>query len=117
MGGRVPRRCVGRLGGGGGRFALGPPSEFRPPVPPKWGSETLDRDIEEVVRLNATLTLEQKAVVEFMREGPHSTGQSGHWLQFAEDVSRRDHQTLDQDVKLFFSVTNVAMDAVIARWA
>ena len=97
-------------------FALEHPDQFRPPEPPKWGSETLNRDIEEVVRVNADLTLEQKTVVEFMREGPHSTGQSGHWLQFAEDVSRRDHHTLDQDVKLFFAVSSVVADAFIACW-
>jgi PAP2 superfamily len=97
-------------------FALERPDQFRPPPPPAWGSPRLNSDIEESVRLNAELTLEQKATVEFMREGPRSTGQSGHWLQFAEDVSRRDANTLDQDIKLFFSVGNVVMDAFIACW-
>jgi PAP2 superfamily len=97
-------------------FALERPDQFRPPPPPAWGSPALNADIEEAVRVNANLTLEQKATVEFMREGPRSTGQSGHWLQFAEDVSRRDHNTLDQDIKLFFSVGNVVMDAFIACW-
>ncbi|HSF01908.1 MAG TPA: vanadium-dependent haloperoxidase, partial [Solirubrobacterales bacterium] len=45
-----------------------------------------------------------------------STGQSGHWLQFAEDVSRRDRYGLDQDIKLFFCVANVVFDAFIASW-
>ena len=90
--------------------------QFRPPEPPQWGSDKLNRDIEEAVRVNANLTLEQKAIVEFMREGPRSTGQSGHWLQFAQDVSRRDGNTLDQDIKLFFVVGNVVMDAFIACW-
>ena len=97
-------------------FALERPDQFRPPPPPAWGSPRLNADIEEAVRVNANLTLEQKATVEFMREGPRSTGQSGHWLQFAEDVSRRDHYDLDQDIKLFFSVGNVVMDAFIACW-
>ena len=97
-------------------FVLEAPNQFRPPEPPKWGSEALNREIEEAVRINANLTLEQKAVVEFMREGPHSTGQSGHWLQFTEDVSRRDRNDLDQDIKLFFSVGNVVMDAFVACW-
>jgi hypothetical protein len=97
-------------------FALERADQFRPSEPPKWRSEQLAREIEEVARANAALTLEQKAVVEFMREGPRSTGQSGHWLQFAQDVSRRDHYTLDQDVKLFFAVGNVVMDAFIACW-
>jgi hypothetical protein len=60
-------------------FALERAEQFRPPEPPRWGSEALDRDIEEVAWVNAHLTLYQKTVVEFMREGPHSTGQSGHW--------------------------------------
>jgi len=97
-------------------FLLERSDQFRPPAPPQWGSDALKRDIEEVVRVNAELTLEEKAVVEFMREGPHSTGQSGHWLQFAQDVSRRDHHTLDQDVKLFFAVSNTVADAFIACW-
>ncbi|HMH50770.1 MAG TPA: vanadium-dependent haloperoxidase [Candidatus Acidoferrum sp.] len=97
-------------------FGLDRSDQFRAPEPPKWGSEALSRDIEEAVRVNANLTLEQKAVIEFMREGPRSTGQSGHWLQFAQDVSRRDRHTLDQDIKLFFAVGNVVMDAFIACW-
>ncbi len=97
-------------------FALESPDQFRPPQPPGWGTEALNRDIEEAVRVNANLTLEQKAIVEFMREGPRSTGQSGHWLQFTQDVSRRDGNDLDRDVKLFFSVGNVVMDAFIACW-
>jgi hypothetical protein len=97
-------------------FALNSADQFRPPEPPKWGSEALNRDLEEAVRVNANLTPEQKAIVEFMREGPRSTGQSGHWLQFTEDVSRRDHNDLDQDIKLFFAVGNVVMDAFIACW-
>ena len=95
-------------------FALDRSDQFRPPPPPKVGSEQMKKEVDEVIKFNATLTPEQKAVVEFMRDGPRSTGQSGHWLQFAEDLSRRDHYDLDRDVKLFFSVGNVVMDAFIA---
>ncbi|HVE70513.1 MAG TPA: vanadium-dependent haloperoxidase [Thermoanaerobaculia bacterium] len=97
-------------------FALDRSDQFRPPAPPKFGSEQMKKEVDEVVRFNATLTDEQKAIVEFMRDGPRSTGQSGHWLRFAQDVSRRDKHTLDQDVKLFFAVSNAAMDAFIAAW-
>ncbi len=97
-------------------FALKRSDQFRPAPPPKVGSEQLKREVDECIAYNANLTLEQKAIVEFMRDGPKSTGQSGHWLRFAQDLSRRDHYGLDQDVKLFFSVANVAMDAFIAAW-
>ncbi|HZG53883.1 MAG TPA: vanadium-dependent haloperoxidase [Pyrinomonadaceae bacterium] len=97
-------------------FALARSDQFRPGPPPKVGSEQLKKEVEEVVAMNGSLTLEQKATVEFMRDGPRSTGQSGHWLRFAQAVSRRDKNDVDRDVKLFFAVGNVAMDAFIAAW-
>ncbi len=97
-------------------FALGRSDRFRPGPPPKWDSDQMRKEVDEVIRLNASLNPEQKAIVEFMRDGPRSTGQSGHWLRFAQDVSRRDKYGLDEDVKLFFAVGTVAMDAFIACW-
>lgn len=97
-------------------FALKSASQFRPAPPPLMGSEQLKKEAQECMDFNAHLTDEQKGIVEFMRDGPRSTGQSGHWLRFAQAVSRRDKQNLDQDVKLFFAVANVTMDAFIASW-
>ncbi|MDQ1592634.1 MAG: hypothetical protein QOG71_3261 [Pyrinomonadaceae bacterium] len=97
-------------------FALKSAAQFRPPPPPRVGSEQLKKEVDEVLAFNASLTLEQKAVVEFMRDGPRSTGQSGHWLRFAQAVSVRDRHDIDKDVKMFFAVGNVAMDAFIAAW-
>ena len=97
-------------------FGLERPDMFRPGPPPKVGSDALRREVEEVISLNANLTPDQKAVVEFMRDGPRSTGQSGHWLRFAQAVSARDKNSLDRDVILFFAVGNTALDAFIAAW-
>lgn len=96
--------------------ALERADQFRPPPPPKVGSEQLKKEVDEVLMYNASLSPEQKAIVEFMRDGPRSTGQSGHWLRFAQAVSRRDKYNLDQDVKLYFAVGAVAFDAFIAAW-
>jgi hypothetical protein len=90
--------------------------QFRAPKPPAWGSEQLKKEVDECIEVNANLTLEQKAVVEFMRDGPRSTGPAGHWLRFAQDVSRRDRYDLDQDIRLFFCAANVVHDAFIATW-
>jgi hypothetical protein len=90
--------------------------QFRAPPPPRVGSEQLKKEVDQLIEWNATLTLEQKAIVEFMRDGPRSTGQSGHWLRFAQDVSTRDKYDLDQDVKLFFCIANVCSDAFISCW-
>lgn len=91
-------------------------SQFRPGPPPMIGSEQLAMEVKEVIELQANLTDEQKALVEFMRDGPQSVQQAGHWLKFAQEVSIRDNHTLDEDVKMFFLNQIVAMDAFIASW-
>ena len=80
------------------------------------GSKQLEKEVKEVIDLQVNLTYYQKALVEFMRDGPQSVQQAGHWLKFAQDVSRRDNHTLDQDVKMYFYNQVVAMDAFIASW-
>lgn len=97
-------------------FAFERGDQFRPPAPPLYGSKQLEKEVMECIEVNANLTIEQKAIVEFMRDGPRSTGQSGHWLRFAQDVSRRDQYNLDQDIKLFFSVANIVLDTFISCW-
>ena len=96
--------------------ALKSGDQFRPGPPPMVGSEQLEKEVLEVIQMQADLTDYQKALVEFMRDGPQSVQQAGHWLKFAQDVSRRDNHTLDQDVKMYFYNQVVAMDAFIASW-
>lgn len=91
-------------------------SMHRPGPPPAIDSEQLAREVKEVVDLQGNLTDEQMAMVEFMRDGPSSVQQAGHWLIFAQHISKRDNQSLDDDVKMFFLVTAAAMDAFIACW-
>lgn len=90
--------------------------QFRPGPPPAIGSEQLAAELQEVIDLQAGLTDEQRALVEFMRDGPRSVQQAGHWLEFARYVSARDRHTLDEDVKMYFLVEAAAMDAFIACW-
>jgi hypothetical protein len=97
-------------------IALVSGAQFRPGPPPLIGSEQLKKEVKEVVQMQAHLTDYQKALIEFMRDGPKSVQQAGHWLKFAQDVSRRDSHTLDQDVKMYFYNQMVAMDAFIASW-
>ncbi len=97
-------------------FGLKSSSQFRAGDYPKFGSEELKKQVDEVIDLNANLDNTRKATVEFMRDGPRSTGQAGHWLKFAQMTSVRDKNDLDTDVKLFFVVGTTAMDAFIACW-
>jgi len=97
-------------------FGLESAEQFRPGPPPLVSDPELLKEVDECIEFNANLTPEQKAIVEFMRDGPRSTGQSGHWLKFAMVVSTRDKNDLDRDVKLFFTVGNCALDTFIAAW-
>jgi len=97
-------------------LALDSPDQFRPGPPPAIGSKQLAAEVKEVIDVQANLTNEQKALVEFMRDGPKSVQQAGHWFVFAQDVSIRDNHTLDEDVKMYFLVEMAAMDAFIACW-
>lgn len=97
-------------------FGLDSAAQFRPGPPPMIGSDQLAAEVKEVIDLQANLSNEQKALVEFMRDGPKSVQQAGHWLIFALFVSKRDSHSLDEDVKMCFLVENAAMDAFIASW-
>ena len=90
--------------------------QFRSPPPPYYGSEQLEKEVQEVVEMQANLTTDQKALVEFMRDGPKSVQQAGHWLVFAQEISKRDENDLDTDVKMYFLNQITAMDAFIASW-
>ena len=91
-------------------------SQFRSPPPPMYGEEQLRKEVAEVVEMQANLTPEQIALVEFMRDGPQSVQQAGHWLKFAQEVSIRDQHTLDQDIQMYLLVELAAMDGFIASW-
>lgn len=97
-------------------FGLERNDMFRPGPPPKVGTMQMKKEVDECIEFNASLSVHQKAIVEFMRDGPRSTGQSGHWLRFAQRVSRRDKNDLDTDVKMYFAVGNTAHDAFISCW-
>ena len=71
-------------------IALQSADQFRPGPPPLIGSEQLEKEVKEVIDLQANLTDHDKALVEFMRDGPQSVQQAGHWLKFAQEVSLRD---------------------------
>lgn len=97
-------------------LTLAKADQFRPPAPPALDSDELLEELREVIDLQANLTNEDKALVEFMRDGPSSVQQAGHWLIFARAVARRDRMNNDQVVKLSFVVAAAAHDAFIACW-
>ncbi len=55
-------------------------------------------------------------IAEYWSDSPNSEQPPGHWALFAQFVSQRDHHTLDEDVKMFFALSNAIFDAGIAAW-
>lgn len=71
---------------------------------------------QALIDLSANLTQKQKMIAEYWADGPHSETPPGHWNLFAQYVSARDRNTLDDDVKLFFALNNAVFDAGIVAW-
>jgi hypothetical protein len=101
-------------------FALSTGDEFRWLVsligPAPYGSKEYQGQAEELVDISAKLTDKEKMISEYWSDGPNSEQPPGHWALFAQFVSVRDHHTLDDDVKMFFALTNAIFDAGIAAW-
>ena len=98
-------------------FALTSPDEFLPPGPQNVSLLLLDKEVDETVAQSASLTDLQKVRIEYWADGPASETPPGHWCLFAQAISRKDGHTLDQDAKLFFTLTNAELDASIATWS
>jgi len=100
-------------------FALAKGEEFREalgPGPAKYGSAEYQQQAEELIALSAGLTDRQKMISEYWADGPDTEQPPGHWLRIAQFVSVRDHHTLDDDVKMFFALSNAMLDAGMAAW-
>jgi hypothetical protein len=115
-GGKFAPPCLTPFWGKVKPIGLKSGNQFRPGLPPKLGSEQLLKEVKEVVDSQANLTDEQKALVEFMRDGPKSVQQAGHWLMFAQELSVKYNHSLDDDIKMYFYNQITAMDAFIACW-
>jgi hypothetical protein len=101
-------------------FAMTSPDEFRSFIsvfgPALVGSPQYQRQAQELIDLSANLTDRQKMIAEYWANGPHTELPPGHWDLFGQYVSARDNHSLDDDVKMFFALTNAIFDAGIAAW-
>ncbi|MEM7331875.1 MAG: vanadium-dependent haloperoxidase [Chloroflexota bacterium] len=112
-------------------FAMTSGSQFRPPMPPQFGSDEPYVDalglemthneaymiqMQEVVEYSANLTDEQKVIAEFWADGPRSETPPGHWNAIAHGISYRDSHGIDEDVKMYFALNAAIFDAGISAW-
>jgi hypothetical protein len=101
-------------------FAMTSPDQFLSFTerfgPALYGSQQCQQQAEELVDFSANLTDRHKMIAEYWANGPHTELPPGHWDLFAQYVSARDNHSLDDDVKMFFALTNAIFDAGIASW-
>jgi hypothetical protein len=101
------------------RFGMSsPPYGADIPGPPtlpngEWSPEDIVQELEDSSYLDDT----GKIKAEYWADGPRSEFPPGHWAVFAQAASRKRGHSLDDDVKLFFTLGNALMDASIASWA
>jgi hypothetical protein len=89
--------------------------------PARLGSAKYIAQAQVLLDMSAGLTDEHKMIAEYWADGPRSELPPGHWNLFAQFVSRRDHHGVhshgvEQDVKLFFALTNAISDAGCCAW-
>ena len=78
--------------------------------------KTFREQARQMLKYSANLNDREKCIAEYWADGPLAESPPGHWNVLAHYISRRDKNTLDQDVKLFFALNNALMDASIASW-
>jgi len=123
-GGLVVQRYSGPQWGLVTPFSLTSGAQFRPVVGPQttpFGPGTASApgyvaQARQILGYSAGLTDTQKAIAEYWKDGPNSELPPGHWCLFAQFVSQRDGHSLDDDVRLFFIMTNAVFDASVAAW-
>lgn len=97
-------------------FALPRGDSLRGSGPDLYPSSAFSTEIQEIINITAGLDDREKMIAEYWANGPGSVLPPGHWHLFAQYVSRRDNHTLEEDVKLFFILSNAMLDSSIACW-
>jgi hypothetical protein len=93
------------------------PAQYKVTGPPRNPDGTFsNKDV--VTALNDTSNLDdfKKTVAEYWADGPETEFPPGHTAVFAQALARKNHFTLDANVKMFFALGNALMDASIGAW-
>ena len=97
-------------------FALESADQFRAAAPALDPHGLYRKQALAILQTSARLGDREKVIAIYWADGPRTETPPGHWCLFAQFVSRRDHHSVEQDVKLFFALSNALMDASIAVW-
>jgi hypothetical protein len=98
-------------------FALDAAHQYIPPGPPKLADGSYDpKDVATALKDSASLDDTKKVIAEYWADGPRSEFPPGHWALFAQAYSRKRVFSVDNDVKMFFTMGNALLDASISSW-
>lgn len=104
-------------------FALSSGLQFRPSRGPcmSIGDPAFKSQVDTIIAYSASLDNTTKTVAAYWANGPHTETPPGHWDLFsqftsAQFVSHRNKNDANNDVKLFFALSNAIFDAGIACW-
>lgn len=112
------QQFIGAQWGNVAPFALASSAQLMPaPGPARYPSSGYTEQAKQILHYSANLNNEQKAIAEYWTNGPNQEQPSGHWNLFAQEISQRSDYTLDQNIKLFFTLANALLDTSIACWA
>jgi hypothetical protein len=114
-------------------FAVNP-QEVKPPIPPRYPrplpvankdvltpeeqkqAEAFEKNCRNALDFSKNLDDRTKVIAEYWEGGGGSVTPPGIWVELARQVSLRDCNDLNKDIKLFFALGNALMDASIACW-
>ena len=103
-------------------FALTSGSQFRPAGPVRDAtSSAYKSQADQILQYSANLNDQTKTIADYWANGPHTETPPGHWDVFAQFyiaqfLSLKYHHSLNNDVKMFFALSNALFDAGIACW-
>jgi hypothetical protein len=103
-------------------FALSSGSQFRPAGPVRDASSSAYKSqADQILQYSAQLNDQTKTIADYWANGPHTVTPPGHWDVFAQFyvaqyLSLKYKHDLNNDVKMFFALSNAVFDAGIAAW-
>lgn len=98
-------------------FAIASALQFVPkPGMPQINDALYTDQAMQLLRFSANLTELQKVIAEYWISGSEEQILA-RWFTFARFLSERDDHSLDQNIKMYFSLANAALDTSIACWA